>query len=75
MSIPISICLIRRAITDDETLQTLQERLQYNKKFGAMTIYGCNRHQPPCELLSEEEFEVLNKRLETLDKKRKKEKS
>jgi len=68
MSIPISICMIRKALTDDKVLQELQRRLKYNKKFGSMLIFPCEgHHNPPCQVLSKEEMEILNKRLMVID--------
>jgi hypothetical protein len=68
MSLPISVCMIRKALTDDKTLQELQRRLKYNKKFGSMTIFPCEKHHTPeCKMVSPEESEVLNKRLRDLD--------
>jgi hypothetical protein len=68
MSLPISTCLIRSALTDDKALLELSKRLKYNKKFGSMLVYGCEEHKPPCTIIDEREADILNKRLETLDK-------
>ncbi len=71
MSIPISTCLIRKALTDDKALVELQRRLKYNAKAGAMTIFKCTTHKPRCELVNEQEAEVLNRRLMAIDPDRK----
>jgi hypothetical protein len=68
MSLPISTCMIRKALTDDEALAELARRLKYNKKFGGMTIFGCVVHKPYCTMIDEREAEILNKRLERLYK-------
>ncbi len=63
---PISICMIKKAVTDDDTLAELSRRLKYNKRFGVMTIWPCERHKPKCEITGKEQ-EILNERLKKLD--------
>lgn len=70
MSVPISTCMIRKALTDDRVLQELQRRLKYNKKFGSMLIFDCKEHIPKCEMLTIKESEILNERLKKLDQSR-----
>lgn len=67
MSIPISVCLIRQALNDDKALSELSRRLKYNKMSGSMSIFGCS-HTPSHTMIDEREANILNKRLERLDK-------
>ena len=63
MSIPISICMIRKALTDDKILKELKDRLTYNITFGSMLIWDCRckeRHKP----LNADEMKILEKKLE-----------
>lgn len=42
MSLPISQCLIIKAILNKpKARDTLRERIDYNKKFGAFTLHQC----------------------------------
>jgi hypothetical protein len=68
MGMPVPVCLFRKALTDDKALAELQRRLKFNKKFGAMSIWPCTGHKPPCKMvLEEKEVNLLNKRLKDLD--------
>jgi hypothetical protein len=62
MSIPIPICLFIKAAKDDNALDTLTKRLQYNFKHGGFTALPCT-HEPKCKPLTESEEFVLMKKL------------
>lgn len=48
MSVPISACLIARAIKGkSEARLKLKKNIAYNKKFGHFSIYPC-QHNPSC---------------------------
>lgn len=68
MSIPLTTCLIRKALTDPLALKELVRRMEYNAKFGAFSIWPCRcegKHLP----LSESEHDALIKMMEKEEEK------
>jgi hypothetical protein len=63
VSIPIPVCLVSKALSDDAAYRELVERLKYNAKFGASGFWPCT-HKPQCQQPSEEQLDALTRRLE-----------
>lgn len=59
MSIPISHCLMKRALTEPPAFEALYSRLEHNKKGGSFSVWPCDKHDPPC-VLSEAEIRALD---------------
>lgn len=59
MSIPITACLMKRALTEPDALAELVKRMELNKKHGAFTLCACTKHDPPCEL-TEAQVSILD---------------
>lgn len=59
MSIPITACLMKRALTEPDALAELVKRMEINKKHGSFSIYACTKHEPSCTL-SEEQISTLD---------------
>ncbi len=65
MSMPITVCLIRKAVTDAQALRDLCESIEYAIRHDGLVIYGC-RHDPPCEQLTDEEAEMLKPKIDRM---------
>ena len=62
MSIPIAKCLVVKAASGDErAYAVLLDRLTYNRKFRAFSVWGCC-HKPECQA-SDEALDALMDRL------------
>lgn len=66
MSIPIVVCRVKKALTDDKVLRSLVNDLKYNLKWRAFTILPCIHHEPRCQITKEDE-ERIKRRIEELD--------
>jgi hypothetical protein len=68
MSVPIPVCLLRKALTNEMALKDLYNRLKVNFKSGHMLIWGC-KHEPRCKDLTDEEFDLLVKKTKEMEDK------
>lgn len=62
MSVPISNCLLSKAVRDEAHYQRLLSAMRYNRECGHFTQVGC-QHDPPCPEPTEEEYNKLEERL------------
>jgi hypothetical protein len=63
MSMPITACLIAKAVNDQAAYAELLSRWRFNKRCGAMSVWPC-RCNPPCPVPTEEQLIALEERLE-----------
>lgn len=69
MSIPIVVCRLRKALTNNQAFQSLIQDLTYNLIHGALSIWPCE-HNPPCLPLNDEEWKVLERKIDEWEGKR-----
>ena len=75
MSTPISVCLVSKAcLGDEQAFAFLVKATEYNRAWGAYTIFPCEC-SPPCQKPSKEQVEAFNTRLEAELKRRRAERA
>jgi hypothetical protein len=64
MSIPISSCVVyKAALGDEQAYESLVNAYKINLACGHYSRFGCSCN-PPCEVPTKEQMEVLQKRLD-----------